>query len=92
MSKISFNVTAEEADLITRIAMRGAEVLGDKVDKLSLAMDLAACHANGCPLRLEDLLVAEKTAFIHDITGIMRHMDRETGELGNCFVPRLAKT
>lgn len=59
-------------------------------DRLSLRMDLAAVNAT-CPLDL-DRLAFDFPAFdfCHDVAGIVRHLDRETGELGGCFLPRCA--
>jgi hypothetical protein len=57
-------------------------------------MDLTACHANGCPLDLQALLDAadiNQFDFTHDILGIRQHLDRQTGKLKDCFVPRYAK-
>ena len=56
-------------------------------DRLSLSMDLAACH-NSSPLDLPALLAASDGNFIHDVFGIMRHLDRKTGTLQDCFLPR----
>lgn len=90
---VSFDVTRDEAHTIRAIVERADTMArevndGEGVDKLSLAMDLTACHANGCPLELERLLAADDFNFAHDVFGIMRHMDRRTGRLGNCFLPR----
>lgn len=89
-------VTEEEADLIDRIADRAYEWsqgIPDipPVTKLNLAMDLTACHAhpNGCRLDLTGLLEADQGDFNHDVFGIHRFLDRETGELTHQFVPRL---
>jgi len=30
-------------------------------------------------------------SFAHDIMGIGRHLDPDTGKIGNCFLPRCAK-
>lgn len=53
-------------------------------------MDVTACHANGCPLDLEKLLHADAFNFSHDVFGIARYINRNTGKLENCFVPRCA--
>jgi hypothetical protein len=53
-------------------------------------MDLTACHANGCPMDFETLLSAPDADFVHDVGGIHRYIDRTTGRLGDCFVPRCA--
>jgi hypothetical protein len=89
---VSFNVTRFEAGQIRAIAVRYAAVVrlltDRKVDILETVMDLTACHANGCPLDLELLAAADDTNLLHDVGGINRHMDRETGRLTRCFVPR----
>lgn len=53
-------------------------------------MDLTACHCNGCELDLDRLLLAPDPDFGHDVCGIRRHIDRRTGKLGGCFLPRCA--
>lgn len=92
---ISFNVTPEESALIERIAERAQTEIFDKYnvqqDQLDTIMDLSATIAQGCPLRLEELLNADSFNFAHDLTGIRRHINRETGHLENCFLPRFAK-
>ena len=64
--------------------------LGLKRDKLSLVMDLQTAH-HACPLNLDGLLAASDSDFIHDVNGIIANLNRETGELENCFLPRCAK-
>ena len=51
-------------------------------------MDITACHLNGCPLRLEELLNANDASFGHDVFGIRRYLDRKTGKLTGFFDPR----
>ncbi len=53
-------------------------------------MDLVACHANGCPLDFERLSDADDFNIAHDVFGIRRHLDRETGQLTDHFLPRYA--
>lgn len=62
----------------------------DRVDRLSTMMDLEACHCNCCPLDLTALLEAGDLDLVHDVAGITRHLDRETGKLVNFFRPRYA--
>ena len=65
---------------------------------LDIEMDLTACHANGCPLNLDRMIDATREdagsplhfSLWHDVTGIHRHLNRETGKLEDCFMPRLA--
>jgi hypothetical protein len=89
---ISFAVTPVEADLIVKIADRALrmakEVGTDLGTPLDLEMDLTATHCNGRELRLSDLLAAPEFDFVHDVWGIVNHLDRTTGALTRCFVPR----
>lgn len=94
MSEISFSVDKFDAGIITAIAHRAAGLAahaGVPVTKMHFEMDVTATHANGCPLRLQSLYEADDFNFAHDIWGIYRHLNRETGELMNCFVPRFAR-
>ena len=88
---IDFAVTRAEHDLIHQIVKRAMSEHPGYFDPLTLDMDLTAAHMNGCRLDLSALLAAEAFDFAHDIAGISRHIDRESGELGDCFVPRFAK-
>lgn len=86
---INWNITKADADKIHAIATRAMP--GKKYPHFTdLTMDLTACHLNGCPLDLNGLLVASDADFCHDINGIWNHLDRETGKLTDCFVPRYA--
>lgn len=93
MGEISFKVSHEENDLIEKIADRAhalAEGAGVRYPVMDAMMDVTAVHANGMPLDLAGLLAADNENFVHDVFGILRHIDRMTGKLGNCFVPRYA--
>lgn len=82
-----------DLDLIGKIADRAVNVYaqnGVRVDRLTILMDLTACHFSGQKLRLEDLLEADDLNFAHDVGGINRHLDRETYALGDGFSPRFA--
>jgi hypothetical protein len=88
---VSFKVTRQEFDLIQEIVDRAAVYAAQHrvpFNRQDLWMDLTAVHANGCPLRLAGLLEAESFDFVHDVFGIIRHLDRSTGKLGGCFSPR----
>jgi hypothetical protein len=88
---INFNVSAEEHALALAIAQRFVALINrPDVTVHYTAMDVVATHANGTPLRLADLLAADDFDFAHDVGGIRRHLDRTTGRLGGCFVPRFA--
>lgn len=83
----------EEHKVIMGIVLRYARLVGDEVDvqPLSAMMDIEACHCNGCALDLAALLNAPRdTDVVHDVAGIQRFMNRETGLLEGGFTPRYA--
>ena len=85
---INWGATKEEYEKISAICKRADDV---KRFGMDLQMDMAATHCNGCPLDLEKLLNAPEFDFYHDIYGIINNLNRNTGELENCFLPRCAK-
>lgn len=87
---IQFDTTRAEAELIDKIVDRAVK-MEDSIDRLSLDMDLSATNANGCKLDFEKLLDFNDFNFAYDIGGIIQHLNRTTGQLENCFVPRCAK-
>jgi hypothetical protein len=92
---VSFNASKVEMRTIQSIAERAAAMAlshNKTYPVVDAAMDITAAHANGCPLRLDDLLAAEPFDFAHDVFGIRRHLNRMTGKLENCFRPRFAAT
>ena len=58
--------------------------------QMDAIMDIDACHCNGCPLKLQELLDADDFNFAHDVFGIRSNINRKSGELENCFLPRYA--
>lgn len=88
---LSWDVSRRDFRLIQDIVCRAIMAFDlDASDKNDLVMDITAVHRNIMPLRLADLLDADAFNFAHDIGGIRRHLNRQTGELGGCFVPRFA--
>lgn len=96
---VSFNVRDDERGTIGLCARRAVNLLPRDVKRRhddgdlwrDFCMDLAATHANGMPLDLEKLLAFPDFDFSHDVFGIREHLDRSTGQLLHCFVPRSAK-
>jgi hypothetical protein len=86
---ISFKVSLTDDALIRKIAARAAKHL--PVGALETSMDLAAVHANDIRLDLAELLAAPAFDFSHDIMGIRKNLNRDTGILMNCFLPRCAQ-
>jgi hypothetical protein len=97
MHEIKFNAKPDEADTIAQIvdrALNTAQKLPGRrpgFRPIDLTMALTATHCNGTPLKLAELLAAPDFDFSHDVFGIMRHIDRATGQLGDCFLPRFAQ-
>jgi len=93
MSKIAFaEFTPEEFESVKTILGRAEALAGPEVSprfRMELMMDLSAAHSD-CPLDLAGLASAGDGDFGHDVFGIQRYLNRKTGELGDCFVPRLA--
>lgn len=92
---INWNCTREESQIVSKIVDRYQEShyeLGiPKVyqrPRMDLIMDIEATHCNGNPLKLRELLESENFNFLHDMIGIQRNLNRQTGKLENCFVPR----
>lgn len=83
--------TMELEAQIARRAGSLAALAGVNYPILDAVMDIDACHCNGCPLRLQDLLAADEGNFSHDAFGIRANIDRTTGKLQNCFHPRYAQ-
>lgn len=92
-AKLNFHVTREETILISAIIRRAAKLMADDepLNRLESHMDLSACIANGCPLKLQEMLDAPDFDFAHDFYGIRRHINRQTGQLEDHFLPRFAK-
>ena len=87
---VSFKTTSEETASIAKIADRAAALgmLGRHYSRMTLLMDLSACHANGCPLDFARMADADDANLAHDVAGIANHLDRETGKLTGHFLPR----
>lgn len=91
--EVSFDCGEWERKICRKIAQRARDLLLEhRVDRpvLDITMDVVATHCNGNPLRLGDLLAANDFNFMHDLAGIAKHLNRETGQLENCFRPRFS--
>jgi hypothetical protein len=90
---INFKVSDEDMDMIENIAERAHKTIYKDFPQQTFAdtiMDLCATH-NHCPLKLYDLWLAPKFDFDHDVLEIRTNLNRKTGVLENCFLPRYAK-
>lgn len=89
--KIEFSKNLEAA---AKIADRAsAEFVRLAGGRTSFIMDLLAADGmNGNPpVDLDAIAQADDFNFAHDAYGISSHMDRSTGMLTDCFLPRYAK-
>jgi len=80
----------KDARIIHKIGVRAKKELLKKRDLIDIEMDVMATHIK-LPLRLTDFLKADKFNFARDIYGITDHIDRDTGKMNNCFLPRFAR-
>ena len=79
-----------EVELIAKIVKRMCKISPD-ANRLHAMMDIEVCHSNGNPLDLKALAESDTSDLIHDVCGITMNIDRTTGKLQNCFVPRFSK-
>ncbi len=89
----SFDCTRQDLFWVRKIVDRAMALYsraGVQIDRMSIHMDIVACHGNGCPLLLEDFANADDVNFAHDVGGIYRHLNRTTGLLEDYFMPRYA--
>jgi hypothetical protein len=86
---INWKATKTEHELLTKISKRAYKLNPDS-DYMTIEMDISACHLNGCPLKLKELLESDESNFGHDVFGIQRFINRDNGKLENCFLPRFS--
>ena len=77
-------------DAIAARAVALARQHGVNYPMLDAILDVQTAHRTK-PLRLAELLGADDGNFAHDVFGINKHLNRETGLLEDCFVPRYAR-
>lgn len=90
---VSFKTSKCEAEMIGRIVTRAFELCKTsdiKCSRTDWAMDITACHCNGCVLDLAKLAESPDADFGHDVFGIRKFLDRSTGKLTGNFDPRCA--
>jgi hypothetical protein len=95
MNHIKYTATTQEGETIAAIAARYWDICAQQnrdpiASRMTIAMDIEGAHCNGCPLQLDGLLQASTGDFLHDVLGIVRHIDRKTGRLDGIFCPRYA--
>lgn len=91
--RINWTTTKRDREAIERIVDRACLMAArahSPRDRMTLEMDLIACHMNDTRLDLHALETADDFNFSHDVFGIERHINRDTGKLERFFVPRFA--
>ena len=87
------NLTHEKAKQCQRIAEKTNGVLHlcgvEKADETAIAMDIAAVFLVD-NINLDKLESFDAFNLLHDINGIRKNLDRETGILKGNFLPRCA--
>lgn len=98
VGQINFKVSPESLDLIAKVADRFQEMeefagvtRRARRERFGIIMDFCANQNSSTPVDLAALLKADNREFVHDAFGIARHINRETGELMDCFLPRFVK-
>ena len=79
----------DNQEKIKKLAERASILL--HCNPIDIQMDLTFCIEGGCDLRLDDMLNAKNSDFLHDIIGINHHLNHETFQLERGFWPRFAK-
>jgi hypothetical protein len=87
---INWSISKEDHEVVRKVVKRAIKS-GAVSSGMDFEMDLTAAHLNGCPIDLKKLLEAPDADFLHDVYGIKRHINRTTGELEDCFLPRSAR-
>jgi len=78
---------------ISEVALvaKRAEGYGIQRKRMDLLMDIQAVQGSATPMNLVKLMGFGQGDFMHDITGIIAHLNRQTGELMDYFLPRSAR-
>lgn len=86
------DITMTPEQLITAVkVVERADNLGLLAfDRLSLMMDLNVAF-NQCKIDIDRLNNFDEFNFIHDVVGIQRHINRQTGLIEDHFIPRCAR-
>ena len=84
-----FKTSEDDLRFIHDIADRASQQF--RMPFIDTLMDVEAAHNIDGPLDLAALLASRDADFTHDIGGIHRHLDHDTGGLTGCFQPRCGK-
>lgn len=96
--EFNWKLSVEDRERVERIVDRYIDLCAtsmhhksdDRESREDRIMDLIACHNHACRLDLKKLLEADNFNLLHDVFGIKNCLNRTTGQLENCFLPRCA--
>ncbi len=81
--------TKQELEIISAICDRALSLSDQLTNRLELFMDIEYSHRD-ISLDLQRLLDFDDNNFMHDVTGIVCHFNRETLKVEDFFLPRCA--
>ena len=79
-------ITKEESKTIHKAVARAVKLI-PQLKMMDVEMDISAVHIKE-KLNLNKLFSFPDFDFVHDIVGISNNINRTTGTLENCFLPR----
>lgn len=88
---INWKSTKRDDLIISEIVKRANDADVNMPNLTNLQMDITAVHLNDVYLNLNRLLNFDNFNFFHDIYGITKNINRNTGKLLNGFLPRSSK-
>ena len=92
MIEHSFKIGQDDFNHVETILQRYERLAGPlRQERCGVMMDLIACHTGPCALDFAAMAEGRDLDLAHDVAGIYRHFNRETGNLDDCFSPRFAK-
>ena len=91
MKEHNFSLSQDDFRHVETILQRFERIAGPlRSERAGVMMDLIACHNGACAIDFAAMARGNEIDLAHDVAGIFRHFDRETGELTECFTPRHA--
>lgn len=94
MERVRKEIAPEDLQTIEKIVRKAKRVIEKwrgKIDLLKLRADLIKAYSHNERIDLETLYTFDEFNFLHDIIGIMRHLNQKTGKFKDHFVPRAAR-
>ncbi len=83
----NFDLVAQIADRVERKRNQDDH----EFDRMRLMIDIISAVEADPKINLKTLLSFPDGSFFHDVAGIQKHIDRETGKMTDCFVPRCTR-